>query len=101
VATSCKTARLVIASLRRPSEYPGLDQPRHLVVSVDGQTAGDWLVAEPKRYELSLTLTPGQHQIEYRTLDAPERPSRTVGGTDARLISIGVTGVELRPGGSR
>jgi hypothetical protein len=76
------------------------DQPRRLAVSVDGQPAGEWLVAEPKRYELPLTLTPGQHRVEFRTLDAPERPARTVGGTDTRLISIGVAGVELRPGGS-
>jgi hypothetical protein len=72
------------------------DQPRRLAVSIDGQPIGEWLVAEPKRYELPLTLTPGQHRIEFRTLDPPERPVRTVGGEDTRLISIGVTGVELK-----
>lgn len=72
------------------------NQPRRLVVSVDDQQLGEWLVAEPKVYELPLTLTPGQHTITFRTLDAPERPTRTVGGNDDRLISIGVTDVSLR-----
>ncbi len=72
------------------------NQPRRLVVSVDGQQIGEWLVAEPKVHELPFTLTPGQHTITFRTLDAPERPARTVGGNDDRLISIGVTDVSLR-----
>ena len=72
------------------------NQPRRLVVSVDGQRVGEWLVAEPKVYEQPLTLTPGQHTITFRTLDAPERPARTVGGNDDRLIAIGVTDVSLR-----
>ena len=73
------------------------DQPRRLVVSVDGQPAGQWLVAEPKVYTVPLTLVPGAHRIEFRTPDEPERPSRTVGGGDDRLISIGVTDLTLRP----
>ncbi|HEY8601969.1 MAG TPA: hypothetical protein VIL85_26320 [Thermomicrobiales bacterium] len=72
------------------------NQPRRLVVSVDGQQLGEWLVAEPKVYELPITLAPGQHAITFRTLDAPERPARTVGGTDDRLIAIGVTDISLR-----
>ena len=72
-------------------------QPRRLVVSVDGRAAGQWLVAEPKIYTLPLTLTPGEHRIEFRTLDEPERPARTIDGDDDRLISIGVTDLTLRP----
>lgn len=73
------------------------NKPRRLVLSVDGRTAGEWLVAEPKTYTVPLTLTPGQHRIEFRTLDAPERPVRTIGGNDDRLISIGVTDLTLCP----
>lgn len=73
------------------------NQPRRLALRVDGQTVGEWLVAEPKEYRVPLTLTPGQHRITLHSLDPPERPSRTVGGTDTRLIAIGVTGLTLRP----
>ncbi len=73
------------------------NRPRRLALSVDGQAAGEWLIAEPKVYTLPLTLTPGEHRIEFRTLDEPERPARTVGGGDDRLISIGVTDLTLRP----
>lgn len=72
-------------------------RPRRLALSVDGRAAGEWLVAEPQTYTVPLTLTPGQHRIEFRTLDAPERPARTVGGGDDRLIAIGVTDLTLRP----
>jgi hypothetical protein len=72
------------------------NQPRRLQIAVDGQILGEWIVAEPKSYTLPLTLTPGRHTITFRTLDPPERPARTVGGADDRLISIGVTGVTLR-----
>ena len=72
------------------------NQPRRLAVSVDGQHVGEWLIAEPKRYDLPLTLAPGQHAITFRTLDPPERPARTVGGNDDRLIAIGITDVTLR-----
>ncbi|MFN8512536.1 MAG: hypothetical protein U0841_08090, partial [Chloroflexia bacterium] len=72
------------------------NQPRHMALFVDGQQAIEWLVAEPKRYEVPLTLAPGQHTIELRSLDPPERPAQTVGGDDTRLIAIGVTGVALR-----
>jgi hypothetical protein len=71
------------------------NQPRHLAIFVDGQQMGEWLVAEPKRYELPLTLSPGEHTIELRSLDPPERPAQTVGGDDTRLIAIGVTSVTL------
>ena len=73
------------------------NQPRRLVVSVDGVAVRQWLVAEPKVYTVPLTLAPGEHRIEFRTPDEPERPSRTVGGDDDRLISIGVTDLTLRP----
>jgi hypothetical protein len=72
------------------------NQPRRLQIAVDGQILGEWIVAEPKGYALPLKLTPGRHTITFRTLDPPERPARTVGGADDRLISIGVTGVTLR-----
>ncbi|MFN8539043.1 MAG: hypothetical protein U0232_16400 [Thermomicrobiales bacterium] len=49
-----------------------------------------------RSYQVPLTLAPGQHTIELRSLDPPERPAQTVGGDDTRLIAIGVTGVELR-----
>jgi hypothetical protein len=71
------------------------NQPRHLALFVDGQQMGEWQVAEPKRYELPLTLSPGEHAIELRSLDPPERPAQTVGGVDTRLIAIGVTSVTL------
>jgi len=71
------------------------NQPRRLELLVDGQRAGEWLVAEPKRYDVPLTLAPGQHTITLRTLDPPERPAQTVGGDDTRLIAIGVTGITL------
>ena len=73
------------------------NQPRRLTLSVDGRAVGAWLVAEPKVYTVPVRLTPGEHRIEFRTLDEPERPSRTVGGNDDRLISIGVTDLTLRP----
>jgi len=73
------------------------NRPRRLVISVDGRAMGEWLVAEPKIYTLPLTLTPGEHRIEFRTPDEPERPARTIGGNDDRLISIGVTDLTLRP----
>lgn len=73
------------------------NQPRRLALRVDGQTVGEWLVAEPRRFAVPLTLTPGQHRIEFRSLDPPERPARTVGGDDTRLVAIGVTAIELRP----
>jgi hypothetical protein len=72
------------------------NQPRRLQLLIDGQPAGEWLVAEPKPYAVPLTLAPGQHTIEFRTLDPPERPVQTTGGSDTRPIAIGVTGVELR-----
>lgn len=72
------------------------NQPRRLQLSVDGQPVAEWLVAEPKPYEVPLTLAPGRHTITLRTLDPPERPAQTVGGEDTRLIAIGVTGIELR-----
>ena len=72
------------------------NQPRRVAVSVDGQRVAEWLVAEPKRYEVPLTLAPGQHTIELLSLDPPERPAQTIGGADTRLIAIGVTAVELR-----
>ena len=71
-------------------------QPRRLVALVNGQQVGEWLVSAPQRYEVPLTLMPGQHSIELRALDPPERPAQTVGGEDTRLIAVGVTGVELR-----
>jgi len=73
------------------------NQPRRLALRVDGQTVGEWLVAEPRQFAVPLTLSPGQHRIELRSLDPPERPARTIGGDDTRLVAIGVTGVELRP----
>lgn len=71
-------------------------RPRRLQIAVDGQTIGEWTVAEPKGYTLPLTLSPGRHTITFRILDPPERPARTVGGTDDRLIAIGLTGITLR-----
>lgn len=73
------------------------NRPRRLVLSVDGHDAGEWLVAEPKVYALPVSLAPGEHRIEFRTPDEPERPARVVGGTDDRLIAIGVTDLTLRP----
>jgi hypothetical protein len=73
------------------------NQPRRLTLSVDGRQVGEWLVAEPKVYTLPVSLTSGEHRIEFRTPDEPERPARTVGGSDDRLISIGVTDLTLRP----
>ena len=72
------------------------NQPRRLALVVDGQQVGEWLVAAPQHYAVPLTLAPGQHTIELRALDPPERPAQTAGGEDTRLIAIWVTGVELR-----
>jgi len=73
------------------------NRPRRLALSVDGRTVAEWLVAEPKVYTLPVSLTPGEHRIEFRALDEPERPARVIGGNDDRLISIGVTDLTLRP----
>jgi hypothetical protein len=75
--------------------------PRHLAVSVDGHPAGQWLVANPQTFTVSLMLTPGQHHIEFRTLDPPQRPSRSGAGDDTRLLSIGVANVTLQGVGGR
>ena len=42
-----------------------------MALVVDGQQTNEWLVADPKRYEVPLTLAPGQHTIELRSLDPP------------------------------
>lgn len=73
-------------------------QPRRLVVSVDGQDLGQWQIANPARCEIPLALTPGQHRVELRVLDAPLRPAKIGAGDDSRLLSIGVANVDLRGG---
>lgn len=72
------------------------NRPRRLAIEVDGVRVAEWLVAEPQGYAVPLTLAPGRHTIALVSLDPPERPSRTVGGADTRLIGIGVAAVELR-----
>lgn len=72
------------------------NQPRRLQLSIDGVVVQEWLVAEPKQYRVPVTLTPGEHTITLTSLDPPERPNRTIGGNDDRLIAIGVAEVTLR-----
>ncbi len=74
-------------------------QPRRLVVSVDGRTVWEGLVAEPRCQAVPFVLTPGRHQVELRVLDRPERPAQLGLGEDTRLISVGVANLDLRPEG--
>lgn len=48
--------------------------PRRLAVSLDGAALGEWRIADPRTIALPLTLSPGAHRIEFRSLDPPTRP---------------------------
>ena len=72
-------------------------QPRRLEVSVDGRVVGEWTVGERRTYTLPLTLEPGQHRVQVRSLDPPSVPAALTGGSDTRPLAIGVANVELQP----
>lgn len=72
-------------------------QPRRLRLSIDGSVVGEWLVSAPARYRVPVALTPGRHTVAFRSLDAPARPSDTGRSADTRLVSIGVSNVDLLP----
>ena len=72
-------------------------QPRHFTVRYDGTDVGDWTIGDLKHLDISLTMTPGKHQIELRSpTDPPTRPIDLGLGKDDRPLSIGVSNVQLK-----
>jgi hypothetical protein len=73
-----------------------LNGTRRLEVAIDGRAVGQWAVSGPQRFDIPLTLTPGQHHIALRALDPPARPVDLGLGDDPRPLAFGVANVELR-----
>lgn len=72
------------------------NRPRRLQVSLDGAVVGEWRVNERQTLELPLVLAPGEHHLELRALDSPDRPVDVGQGNDTRELSFGVTGIDFR-----
>lgn len=70
--------------------------PRRLEVLLDDQPLGQWLISSRQTHAIPLTITPGPHRVQLRSLDPPVAPSSLGEGADQRLLSIGVASVELR-----
>jgi hypothetical protein len=70
---------------------------RRLAVSLDGHNLGQWQVDGVQRFDLPLTLPPGLHRIELRSLDPPTRPVDAGVGGDPRPLAIGVANVAAGP----
>lgn len=73
-----------------------LHRPRRLQLLLDGAVIGEWRVAERRAIEVRLQLAPGQHRLELRSLDSPERPVDLGVGADTRWLAIAVTAIEFR-----
>jgi hypothetical protein len=70
--------------------------PRRLAVSLDGQALGEWQVTGPRSLELSLSLTPGAHRLEFRSLDPPTRPNALdPASKDDRALSLAIANLML------
>lgn len=73
-------------------------QPRRLQILLDGRPVGEWRVEHTQRFDVPLTLTPGEHTIELRALDPPTSPASVgAAGNDTRPLSFNISNVELPP----
>ena len=74
----------------------GFNEARHLTVRVDGNDVGQWVVKDLQHLDIPLTLSPGQHQIELRApVEEPTSPALIGLGNDQRLLSFGVSNMQL------
>lgn len=71
-------------------------EARRLEVRVDGRLVGQWQISARQAHEIPLTLAPGDHRVEVRSLDPPAVPALTGHGSDPRPLAIGIANVELR-----
>ena len=70
--------------------------PRRLAVSLDGQALGEWQVTGPRSLELPLSLTPGAHRLEFRSLDPPTHPNALdPASKDDRALSLAIANLVL------
>lgn len=70
--------------------------PRRLAVSLDGAAIGEWQVGGPQAIAVPVTLGPGSHRLEFRSLDPPTSP-RAVnpGSADDRALALAIANLTL------
>ena len=70
--------------------------PRRLAVTLDGRPLGEWMIDGPRALDLPVTLAPGAHRIEFRSLDPPTRPSALdPASKDDRSLSLAIANLAL------
>jgi hypothetical protein len=71
--------------------------PRRLEVLLDGQSLGQWRVAETQRFDIPLTLSEGEHRIELRALDPPISPAAAgLSAADTRPLAFAIWRVSFQ-----
>ena len=70
--------------------------PHRLEVMLDGRSLGFWQVTGPRSIELPLTIVPGAHRLEFRSLDPPTQASAlNPASNDDRALSIAIANLKL------